>query len=230
MTDRHPFDCLLTPPDAAIAIGQWLAEFDPDDGPSMLDGEPILDPFAGAGTLLQWAVPGEELHAWEMDTRWGPELRQRVHPLHARLGRDSLAMEWMVRRGERPHILSNHPYVHTLAVVERTLDHARQHKRWVALLMRTDWWQHPGRDHLQPDFYLPLEWRPVFGLNKHGRFGTESGGSQWCVWLPEPSRGPVRARQLLRRPEVSDELRAEHRRLARMAHQWGRETAQGATP
>lgn len=55
MTDRHPMDCYVTPPCAAIAIGKWLEERWPHEV-SDLDW---LDPFAGPGTLLPWMLRAE---------------------------------------------------------------------------------------------------------------------------------------------------------------------------
>lgn len=251
MTDRHPMDCLLTPPDAAIALGRWLIDIAPtesfygsiDPGP-LYDGHPILDPFAGPGSLLGWTLSVTDfrladVHAWDMDTRWGPELRKRINPLNVRVGRDSFALDWQVR-GRRPHIITNPPYRGGLALkaAEKVLAHCREHRRWGALLLRTDVWQHPGFDELLADFYLPLKFRPVYGLNKHGKFGTESGGAQWVVYgpdAPEP-REQVRPLEFLQRPSAfaeralsgdAKEMVAEHRRLARIAHQMGAAMAQG---
>lgn len=63
MTDRHPLDCLLTPPDAARALNEWLMRDMPTalmiqafGAVPVLGDVPVLDPFAGAGTLLQPAL------------------------------------------------------------------------------------------------------------------------------------------------------------------------------
>lgn len=229
MTARHPMDCLLTPPDAARAMGSWLVERE-----ALYDDVPWLDPFAGAGTLLEWALgdpPGEcELHAWELDTRWGPELRRRVPAINMRLGYNSLAMDWQVRDGVRPHILTNPPYRFAHEAIARAAEYSVRHRRWVCMLLRTDIWQHPEPPlERSADHYLSLKWRPLFGLNKHGRMGSESSGSQWNVWSPRGQRwGAERAFEFLLRPDVPDELRVEHKRLARMAYEMGRQMARGA--
>lgn len=219
MTDRHPMDCWLTPPCAARALCAWLC-----DRPAWDGAEPFLDPFAGPGTLLPWAMPDVPHFAFEMDARWGPELRAHIPAMNTRLGRDSLQMEWLVR-GHCPHIVTNPPFGRIRIAVEMAADHARTNKRWACMLMRTDWWQHPDRSHLRPDHMLLLEWRPVFGLNRHGKFGSDYAGYAWCVWAPSPT-GECHT-EWLARPEVPKELVAEHRRLARIAHEMGRE-AQGA--
>lgn len=224
MTARHPNDAYLTPPCAAIAIGRALFAL-----PGYVPGA-LLDPFAAAGSLLVWA--GElctdsrfdAVYAFEMDARWGPELGRRVHPFNTRLGRDSFAMPWTVF-GHAPHIITNPPFGRTQTAIEMAMDHARTHRRWAAVLMRTGWWQHPGRGHLAPDHFLALQWRPVFGMNKHLKFSTDYAGYVWCVWEPNPT-GICRMGWLAR-PEVPKEMVAEHRRLARLAHQMGAAMAQG---
>lgn len=221
MTARHPMDCYLTPPCAARAIGMWLASLGRGYVPHHL-----LDPFAAAGSLLVWAsdlctdLRFDRLFAHELDIRWGPELHTRFKPFYVSLGRDSFVMPWTVVGGIAPHIITNPPFGRTLAAVERCRAHAYTHRRWACVLMRTDWWQHPGRQHLAPDHFLALEWRPVFGLNKHGKFSTDYAGYVWCVW--EPVATGVCRMAWLARPKVPDEMCAEHRRLARMAHEMGR--------
>lgn len=219
MTEHNPNDCFLTPPCAAYAINGWLQEHDA----GILDH--WLDPFAGPGTLLVWGAPsalGMGLHAFELDARWERELRTRISPLSIRVGRDSFQMEWLVWGPVKPHVLSNPPFGSIRLAVEMALDHAREHQRWACLLVRTDWWQHAGRSHLRPDHMLMLEWRPVFGLNRHGKFGTDYAGYAWCVWSPTPS-GECRMEWLARPEDVPKEMVAEHRRLARLAHEMGRQ-------
>lgn len=140
------------------------------------------------------------------------------------LEEDAFAMPWTVF-GHAPHIITNPPFGRTLTAVEMALDHARTHRRWAAVLMRTGWWQHPDRGHLAPDHFLALQWRPVFGMNKHLKFSTDYAGYVWCVW--EPSATGLCRMGWLARPEVPKEMVAEHRRLARLAHQMGAAMAQG---
>lgn len=217
VTSRHPMDCYITPPCASVAIGRWLAP--------RVRG-PLLDPFAGPGLILTHAVQSmhdyHELYAFDLDASWGPELHTRVAPMRTRLGRDSFVMDWCPL-GERPHVLTNPPFGRTQTAVEMAMDHARTHGRYACVLMRTDWWQHPGRGHLAPDHFLALQWRPVFGLNKQGKFSTDYAGYVWCVWEPEPS-GLCRMAWLARPDDVTREMVAEHRRLARLAY----DMAQGA--
>lgn len=220
---RHPSDCYLTPGCAAFALRRWLLSAEAD-----VDLAPWLDPFAGAGTLLEWGAPlAYERFAFELDRRWSAELVARVGPMNVRIGRDSLAMPWLVRGSlSAPHVITNPPFGRTLEAIGRAQSHARVHGRWACVLMRTDWWQHPNRSHLRPDRMLFLEWRPAFGLNKKGQLSTDYAGYVWCVWSPEPA-DETRV-EFLQRPEIPDEMRAEHRRLARVAHEMGREMAQGA--
>lgn len=90
---RHPSDCYLTPGCAAFALRRWLLSAEAD-----VDLAPWLDPFAGAGTLLEWGAPlAYERFAFELDRRWSAELVARVGPMDVRIGRDSLAMPWLVR-------------------------------------------------------------------------------------------------------------------------------------
>lgn len=229
----HKYDCWLTPPCAAVALGDWLwrhTHTRTREWPTHVGD--LLDPFAGAGSLLLWAgdvctdARFDLRFAFELDTRWAPELRQRVSPFLSRIGRDSFGMPW-TPQGSTPSIITNPPFGRTREAVERCRAHAYEHRRWACVLMRTDWWQHEGRNHLAPDHFLALQWRPVFGLNKHGQFSTDYAGYVWCVWDPMPT-GACRMAWLAR-PEVPKEMVAEHRRLARMAHEMGREmAAQGA--
>lgn len=226
MTARHPNDAYLTPPCAAIALGRWLRS-----APGFIPHH-ILDPFAGAGSLLRWA--GDEcsdlrfdyLFAHELDARWVPELHTRFKPFFVSVGRDSFAMPWTVR-GLAPHVITNPPFGRTREAVERSRAHAYDHGRFACVLMRTDWWQHEGRGHLAPDYFVALQWRPVFGLNKHGKFSADYAGYVWCVWTPEAT-GECRMAWLARPDDVPREMVAEHRRLARMAHEMGRQMARGA--
>ncbi len=237
MTARHPMDCYVTPACAGIAIRHHLMA-----SPSIAH-HPILDPFAGPGFLLQTGAPiGRRTYAHDLDTRWEPELRKRVSPLNIRLGRDSLAMDWSVRGGERPHILSNNPYGVTVESIEKARDHAYTHGRYAALLLRVDFWHHKSRARLRPDIKLSLEWRPKFAYREErkrdkatglmvptGRLvlGSDMSAYAWGIWLPEPT-GDTREIYVAK-PDVPAELEAEHARLAMLAYRMGHE-AQGATP
>jgi hypothetical protein len=223
-TVRNPRDCYLTTSCAAMAIGDWFRRW----APAVETGDDVLDPFAGAGTLLEWAgVPKLRAHAFEIDDCWAPELRSRIPAVNLRIGRDSLAMPWMVA-GRAPHIATNNPYGVTRESVERLQAHAYEHRRWSAALLRTDWWQHEGRSQYRPDHFLMLEWRPSFAfrVDKHGKLGkgTDQAGYVWAVWAPE--RTGTCLTEFLARPVVPAAWKAEHKRLARMAYDFGIETVE----
>lgn len=233
MTDRHPMDCYITPPEVGHALGEWLFER------FSIGSEHALDPFAGPGTFLPWTwylprgciLPNH--HAYELDMCWDAEQAAYIHPLNRRMGRDSLAMEWLVRGRVAPHIVTNPPFGETANALGRCRDHAYEHRVTSSVLMRTDWWQHQGRSGLRPDHMLLLEWRPAFGFRWDKQasrlvMSTDYAGYVVCVYEPRPTRHTEV--HFLARPDVPAELRAEHRRLARFAYRMGHETAQGATP
>lgn len=235
MTDRHPMDCYITPPCAARALGSWLMSHDRYDD-ATCDGE-WLDPFAGPGALLPWMlhldaefVPDDLTHAFELDMRWDAEQAAYIPAMNRRMGRDSLAIEWAIRRS-RPNVSTNIPFGVTAEALARCRDHAYDHGRVSSVLMRTDWWQHKGRAGLRPDHMLLLEWRPSFGFRLEPKtqrlvMSTDYAGYVFCVYEPRPT-GRTET-HFLARPSVPDHLRAEHRRLARLAYSMGME-AQGAT-
>ena len=212
------YDCWLTPPCAARALGT-----------RDLPRTHWLDPFGAAGTLPPWAFGmrplSPEVYAFDIDTRWQPELRANVLAMNTRLGHDSLAMDWRVR-DVVPHVVTNPPFGMTREALAKCRAHAYEHERYACVLMRTDWWQHRERSTLRPDHMLLLEWRPAFGLNREGRLSTDYAGYVWCVYEPRATGRTEVA--FLARPEVPDELRAEHKRLARLANQMGAAMAQGA--
>lgn len=117
MTDRHPFDCFITPPCAAIALGVWHGL-----RPRF---RTALDPFAGPGTLVPWTGLAERAHAREIDPRWESEARANAATVH--IG-DSLSEAWLIN-GRVPHIITNPPYKLTRETIERARDHAYEHRR-----------------------------------------------------------------------------------------------------
>lgn len=236
MTARHPLDCYLTTADAALALRLDLEQHHPEE----LAGWHWLDQFAGPALCVSIVVGGvspdrgalRRTHAWELDTRWSEEIRTRIEPARMRVGVDSLALPWLVHGGVAPHIVTNFPFGRDEAV-GLLRKHAREHKRLVCALMRTDWWQHPGRFRdLRPDALLMLSWRPAFGFRRDDKTGKVSlstdrfTGYVWALWTPRES---VSTRfSVLERPEVPKGLRDEHRRLARMAYDFAAADAAGA--
>ncbi|MCC7542475.1 MAG: hypothetical protein IT379_40025 [Deltaproteobacteria bacterium] len=223
MTARHPLDCYLSPPCTALALRAHL-EASPETAEA-LHGWHWHDPFAGPAYMFETLVRGVDgppstrlrMSARELDTRWGDEICRRVYPAHARVGEDSFEHDW-----PRAHVATNFPYGRDEAV-QRLRDHARTHGRYACALMRTDWWQHPGRfEELRPDELLMLTWRPGFGYRldrASGKvvFSTDRyTGYVWALWAPRPAASCAFA--TLPRPEVPRALRDEHRRLARMAY------------
>lgn len=237
MTARHPMDCYITPPEAAMALGVWLSVdcwfVEHDEGLS----KPLwLDPFAGPGTLIPWmtGLPGGEPDpnhfAFELDMRWAEEQRAYVLGTNQRLGHDSLKIGWTVRGGQAPHIATNIPFGETSKALARCRQHAYGHGRYAAVLMRTDWWQHRERSRLRPDHMLMLEWRPAFGYRWDKKaqrlvWSTDYAGYVWCVYEPTPT-GKTEL-EFLARPKVPKALSDEHKRLARLAYNMGAASALG---
>lgn len=228
MTARHPLDCYLTPPCVALAVHAYLC----DRAPEVLH-EPWLDPFSGPGRFVAWVVAGTAapplalLHAWDLDPRWRRDLSQIILPARTRLGVDTIDMPWVVA-GRAVNIATNHPYGCD-AAVRRLHDQARVHGRWALGVVRTDWWQHPGRfEALRPDAQLQLGWRPAFGFraDKAGRIalGTDRfTGYTVSVWRPE--RAPRCELEVLTRPDVPRALKHDHKVLARHAYALAHEGA-----
>ena len=235
MTPRQATDAYLTTPCAAIALGGHLAEHHP----GLVDGgAPVLDPFAGAGTLVPWTLgdllAGRVGHAFELERRWRPELYRHLHPARVRFC-DSLSCSWLVAGGRvAPAVLTNPPFVAMDQAIARLYEHARTHRVLVAALTRTDWWQHPGRrgagdertvrEDFRPDTILMLRWRPAFGFRRDRATGKLLLGTDrftgyvWAIWEPEPREHT----RLLwaTKPAVPRALKGEHKRLALMAYEF----------
>lgn len=216
VTDRHPNDCYLTGPDVGFALRPILG--------SIVAGRPVLDPFAGAGTLLSWAAPDSQHHAWELDSRWRPHLYERVAPIRVRTGLDSIVTHWPAGWA----IVTNPPFGPLPQAIERARQHHDETGQPIAYLTRTDWWQHAGRPALAgPDCSIGLlEWRPAFGWRwddkaKRLVWSTDYAGYCWALW-------GVKAPTFIARPEVPAELVAEHKRLARIAYEMGHVPIAGA--
>jgi hypothetical protein len=100
-----------------------------------------------------------------------------------RVGRDSLAMEWMVR-GRAPAHPEQRPYIHRARGRSAPSTHRTPAQvGWSRCSMarpRTRSVEHPSATTVQPDFYLPLEWLPDGGRQQvviAPLLGTESTGS-----------------------------------------------------
>lgn len=232
MTARHPLDCYLSPGCTALALRSYLELHYPAE----LAGWHWLDMFAGPGLLVSTVVGGTDpghgalarTHAWELDRRWRDDLHTRIEPARTRLGLDSFDVPWVVHGGRAPHVVTNFPYGRDEAVGALRL-HAREHRRVTCALMRTDWWQHPGRwDEHRPDAMLMLSWRPAFGFRREKLTGKvvlstdRYTGYLWALWAPEESAAT--RFEVLPRPEVPKPLVLEHRRLARKAYAFAHES------
>lgn len=215
---RHPTDAYLSSPCSAIALYQWM--YRESDRPAVA----VLDPFAGAGSLLHWFnLPGyATTYAFELDGRWHDELVAGSHE-HVRCPVDSFSCSWLVPYQDRevvPWILTNPPYLRVPEAVARGIAHARQHATWAWFLLREDWFSHAGRP--VPDMYLKLRWRPSMGMctDKRGRRrpGTDRfTGYVWAGWGPFKQETRM---AFLERPAVPAELVADHRRLLELADSW----------
>lgn len=163
---RNYRDCYLTTPHAARALRIALdnAGWEPT---------PVHDPFAGPALLSD--VFGAELTlANEIDPMWWPDLRANPR-VYLREG-DGFSARW----GDLS-VLTNPPYRLTDAAVEYALE-TRRRGRFVAMLLRMDWFLHPDRP--APTSLLPLRWRPAFGMppDKPPRLGSDVAGYAWGVW------------------------------------------------
>lgn len=213
---RHPTDAYLSSPCSAIALYQWMHR----DRPATTRMG-VLDPFAGAGSLLRWfnVFGAATTYAIELDPRWEDELRAGGHA-HVRCPADAFDCGWSIDDGARevtPMVVTNPPYQRVPEAVERAIAHARQAVTWSWLLLREDWFSHGGRP--VPDWYLKLRWRPSMGMttDKAGRRrpGTDRfTGYVWAGWGPFKQETRM---AFLDRPVVSAEHVAEHRRLLERA-------------
>lgn len=212
---RHPRDCYLTPPCVTQTIAAFIAQLK-RLGVKITDA---LDPFAGAGLMLEAHAELADLHAIEIDDVWRPELVRRN--CHVTIG-DAFAVEWPAT----DVIVTNPPFGSIDRAIERVRAHGAQHGSIAMVLVRTDYLQHPGRP--KPEFVIALKWRPQFGYQldhrtQRPRLGTDYAGYAIACWgVP---RWYVGRLVWADRPRVTAEAKAEHRRLALRAFELGQQGA-----
>lgn len=215
-------DFYPTPPCAAIAIGEWLFQ----NFPVEMTRDPVVDPAAGFGTLLDWSsVPFVNRRALEIgDEEFVVrELSARVPQKHVRFGVDSLSVD--VEEWPKGHVLANPPFNLLEEFVARACDLVVDgictcERQIAAILTPVGFWHSKARvEMMAPDYLLALTWRPDFLRADTGTFQD----FVWCVW--DTHVGPDQRTQWSRlsRPSVPQAVLDEHDRLARMAA--GREAA-----
>jgi hypothetical protein len=171
-----------------------------------------LEPAAGDGAVIQ------AVNSWRgglLRPKWDAcELRKAalsalgklpIDHLHCPSSFFDLAGEWDV-------IATNPPFT----FAQQYIEHALQMTPWLALLLRLNFLGSQERREFfareMPDVYA-LPNRPVMGLNKEGKLGSDATEYGWFVWGPE--RGRTSGRVEVLGLTSQDEVRAAKQALAK---------------
>lgn len=181
---------------------------------SMLPVKRVLDPAAGAGTLLHWLdVPQAERYAFELrsDRKTIRDLGKHVDPERTIVGLDALDLDWSFAK----YIVANPPFTLLEEFVLRCYKAAQEHAEYAVFLTPTQWWQAgKSRGHVpRPQHMYALTWRAPFMGS-----GADTQDTVWCMysrylpqdkttleWLPRPHM-PRRGAQADPRWAVFDEI------------------------
>lgn len=167
-----------------------------------------FEPAAGDGAIIKAVDASPETDGFGIN--WTAcEIRSECRGPLETLGADTIIgnfldseMEWDRRYDV---IITNPPFSLAMEFIEQSLELTP----WLVMLLRTEFFGTSGRAKLFrsncPDIYV-LPNRPMFGLNKHGKRGSDSSEYGWFIWTPERDRKSGRIEMLAETP-------AEDRRL-----------------
>ncbi len=181
-SDRVPLDAYQTPDQLAVAICDRLHRV-------VTSPSEIMEPSAGAGAFVRAARarwPDAHVAAVDIDPGYRGALEQAgAHIV--------LADDWTVfaralanmqaEDGPERLVLGNPPFRQAQAHVEAALEWLRDGDRLAFLLRinflgakeRVSFWRRPGLEWM-----APIAPRPSFGLNKHGKPGSD--GTEYAVF------------------------------------------------
>jgi hypothetical protein len=180
--DRVPMDAYLTPGPLALEICERQRR-------CCVDPVEIMEPSAGAGAFVRAArAVWPEAHVTAVDI--DPARREQLLDAGAHV---VLIQDWalLARRlaneqaedGPRRLILGNPTYLKAQPHIEAGFEWLRKGDRLAFLLRinflgsteRVSFWRRPGLQTI-----APIAPRPSFGLNKHGKKGTD--GTEYAVF------------------------------------------------
>lgn len=174
---RAASDFYPTPPEVTAALLDWLG---------LRKGTRIWEPACGHGHMVR-----------VMEDRG---LVVRATDIQA--GTDFLSAELPVE--EIDWIITNPPF----SLADQFIARCALYGLPFALLLKSQYWHAKKRLDLfqkyQPDYILPLTWRPDF------LFGARGGGSplmdvMWCVWLRYPELTTETRYYPLPKPDIAKE-------------------------
>lgn len=209
---RRTNDYYPTPPCAAMAMREVFEAY---RKPGVAR---VIDPAAGAGTLLEWVAPNDKLTAIELHPTLAAECEAR--------GIETWCGD--ARKVPEPQlaadvIIANPPFNLLSSFVARALHclraaivggrQARAH-----ILIPTAWIQASERTVIpQPDLAL-LTWRPAFIPREEGVSGPSQvyAIATWTSETASLSRGTGTVRRLMK-PHPTREQLAEFKRISKLA-------------
>ena len=174
---RAASDFYPTPPEVTLALLNWLG---------LRKGARIWEPACGEGHMVRvMEAKGYSVRATDIQT-----------------GTDFLAE--MLPVDDIDCIITNPPF----SLADNFIERCALYNRPFALLLKSQSWHAKKRLHLfqkyQPDYILPLTWRPDF------LFGERGGGSplmdvMWCVWFRNVELSTETRYYPLPKPDIAKE-------------------------
>jgi len=171
---RHEGDYYPTPPCAVEGLREVIrAGFVPELSILFDRRAPVLDPCAGAGTLLSWVAPdSRERWAIEVNETLAEQCRIRGH-LTQRA--DALVVEWRAQVVAQV-VVMNPPFSELREFVNKALRQVDEHGGVACVLHPAQWSHTREQSDLPLGDRAELTWRPRFIP------GAKSSPTQTYVW------------------------------------------------
>lgn len=166
---RHEGDYYPTPPCAVDALLRAVSDAFVPELTVFFDRMDLLDPAAGAGTLLSWLPTTRSRWAMEIHPTLAEQCRIRGHLTQEV---DALSAAWRA-----PSIVvMNPPFSALRAFVDKALAHIAEHGGAACVLHPAQWSHTKEQSDLPLGDRAELTWRPRFIP------GSKSGPTQTYVW------------------------------------------------
>lgn len=166
---RHEGDYYPTPPCAVNALLRAVSDAFVPELTVFFDRMDLLDPAAGAGTLLSWLPTTRSRWAMEIHPTLAEQCRIRGHLTQEV---DALSAAWRA-----PSIVvMNPPFSALRAFVDKALAHIAEHGGAACVLHPAQWSHTKEQSDLPLGDRAELTWRPRFIP------GSKSGPTQTYVW------------------------------------------------